>query len=40
MESLWKKTEREILEEKELNKECKADICIIGRRDYWNKYSI
>lgn len=31
MESLWKKTENQILENhKTLNKECKADVCIIG----------
>lgn len=41
MESLWKETEKEVLEEKkELNKECKADICIIGRRNNRNKYSL
>lgn len=41
MESLWKKTEKELLETKEeLEKECEADVCIIGRRNYWNKYSI
>ena len=41
MESLWKKTQKEILEDKkELNKELKADICIIGRRYHRNKYSL
>ncbi len=31
MESLWKKTEKNLQEDKkELDKECKADVCVIG----------
>lgn len=41
MESLWKKTEKSLLENaEELEKECKSDVCIIGGRNYRNKYSI
>lgn len=41
MESLWKKTEKDILQDKkELKEELLMDVCIIGGRNYRNKYSI